>query len=598
MKNYEIYLTDDQGRRIQLLNNISFMSLSRATRGFGTIHLGIPLEDFKVFPYFLPDRRVEVWRAPYHGATLRDEGSYLLRKFQVYTREEDNVQIIEFWGRSPIDILRRGAVTSTTLADYQKTDQIDDMMKDIVQDSLITPAISVPTGEMTVDGSDALGPSITHSFFGQNILDILNDLRDISFTKHEEDADNNRIYFDVVRGAPLATGGFGYIFRTYADIRGTDRTGGVVFSPENGNVKGPAYFEDHLDSFTQAQILNLSTPAANGSATSPDATLSRWNTSISTQQTSETDADVNDSKAFAVLQEGKADQEFNASFVDSPGSSTQPRSLYGADWDLGDLLPVRYAAKDLTVEVKTVYLSIDESGEENIVGMGELREETPASVLDLDQYYSALIHFDDVADGSTTITDEYGNVWTAVGNAQVDTAVFKFGVGSLLLDGTGDYIQGSGAAKFAFGTGDFQIDFQVRIGAAGVGYTLFDFRPVGTNGLYPTLSKDASNVLVYFTNSANRITGTTALATGSFYHICLSRRSGNTRLFLNGVQEGSTYVDANNYLCGASRPLFGGQGFTPAGNTNGWMDEIRILKGVAAQVATFTPPSSAYPNGQ
>ena len=372
MKNFELYLTDDQGRRIALLNNIAFMNLSRATRGYGTIHLGIPFLDFKVFPYFLPDRRVEVWRAPRHGATLRDEGVYILRKMNVYTREQDNVQIIEFWGRSPIDILRRGAVTSTTLADYQKTDEIDDMMKDIVQDSLITPAVSVPSGEMTVDGSDALGPSITHSFFGQNILDILNDLRDISFTKNDEDSANKRIYFDVVRGAPLATGGFGFIFRTYADLRGTDRRKGPIFSIENGNVRAVSYYEDHLDSFTQAQILNLSTPAANGSATSPDATLSRWNTIISTQQTSETDADVNDSKAFAVLQDGKADNAFNGSFVDSPGSDTQPRSLYGVDWDLGDLLPVRYADKDLSVEVKTVYISIDEDGGENIVGMGEL----------------------------------------------------------------------------------------------------------------------------------------------------------------------------------------------------------------------------------
>src|SRR5262245_57173192 len=48
------------------------------------------------------------------------------------------------------------------------------------------------------------------------------------------------------------------------------------------------------------------------------------------------------------------------------------------------------------------------------------------------------------ADGSTTITDfspsQRGNA-TVVGNAQVDTAQFKFGTGSLLLDGAGDALR-------------------------------------------------------------------------------------------------------------------------------------------------------------
>lgn len=378
MAKYEFWLTDDSGQRITLLKNAAFMSMSRTLLGYGTFHIGLPFRDFKVFPAFQVDRRVEVWRSPAHGATSRREGSFFLRKYNVYTRDEDGVEIIEFYGRSPIDILRRQAVTSTTAANYSKTDFIDDMMKAIVRENFISPAQTAPSGEFSCDGDESLGPTVSHTFFAQNVLDVLKDLRDMSISLNKIGDDDMRIYFDVVEGNPLSNGGFGYTFRTYAGLRGTDRTDGVIFSLENGNLKSPSYFEDHLDSTTVASILNLTTPALNGSATSPDAKLSRWNSIVSAQQSSEATVALNNAKAAALLREGEADLALNVTFVDSPGSDVQPRSLYGVDWDLGDLLPVRYAGKDFNAEVEIVYVSVNEKGDENIVGISSPRVITPS----------------------------------------------------------------------------------------------------------------------------------------------------------------------------------------------------------------------------
>ena len=377
MAEYEFYLTDDAGRRILLLNNAAFMSMSLSVLNYGTIHIGFPLDDFKVRPIFLPDRRVEVWRSPRYGATMRRERSFFLRKFNVYTRETDNLTIVEFWGRTPIDILRRQSVTSTTLADYEKTAAIDDMMKEIVDENFVTPPQTAPEGEFSVDGDETLGPNVNHSFFGKTVLDVIRELRDISISKNELSTSNRRIYFDVVEGDPLPTGGYGYTFRTYADIRGSDRRKGVIFSVENGNIKEPSYYEDHLDSFTVARILNLSTPLANGEAESLESRLSRWNTIVSATNTSETAATLNDAQANIRLQEGKADTALNVTFVDSPGSERQPRSLYGVDWDLGDLLPVRYAERDFNTEVMTVFVSVNEDGVENIIGLSNPRVFVP-----------------------------------------------------------------------------------------------------------------------------------------------------------------------------------------------------------------------------
>ena len=51
---------------------------------------------------------------------------------------------------------------------------------------------------------------------------------------------------------------------------------------------------------------------------------------------------------------------------------------------------------------------------------------------------------------------------TAVNQAQIDTAQSKFGGASGLFDGTGDYLSSADSADWAFGSGDFTIDFWLR----------------------------------------------------------------------------------------------------------------------------------------
>ena len=73
-----------------------------------------------------------------------------------------------------------------------------------------------------------------------------------------------------------------------------------------------------------------------------------------------------------------------------------------------------------------------------------------------------LLHMDGT-DGSTTFTDSssYARAMTAAGNAQIDTAEFKFGTASGLFDGTGDSVQTPNGADFQF-LGDFTVEAWVR----------------------------------------------------------------------------------------------------------------------------------------
>jgi hypothetical protein len=109
----------------------------------------------------------------------------------------------------------------------------------------------------------------------------------------------------------------------------------------------------------------------------------------------------------------------------------------------------------------------------------------------------------------------------------------------------------------------------------------------------PHLFRNAGT-LWYWTNGGERIRSANILAAQTWTHIAICRASGSTRLFVNGVQTGSTYADTNNY--GSTAPLAVGtywSGGTPVGVTtfNGYMNDVRITKGLARYTTTFTPPT-------
>lgn len=373
---YEVWLCDDAGRRLALLDRISYVSYARAVKGFGYIELGIPLAEMqRVAPrIFNPDWRLDVWRSPQDGTPARREKSFLLRKYNIHTRE-DAVEMLTLYGRTASDILRRQYINESE--DTTFTDFADDMMKQLVTDYLLGATAgyeTVPSGEFTVDGDVGAGPSITKSFSLNNLLDALKAIQEETEARHFEDSTENKIYFDVVENETLVTNGFGYTFRTFSGLIGADRTKGIVFSVENGNMKAPTYYEDYNDKITVQDVINNTNTATNATAESPDRYLSRWNTIRAAETSSVKDASANLGKAYSSLQNGAAEKRLNVKFVNSPGGQQQPRSLYGVDWDLGDLLPVRYAGKTFNAEVMVVYVAFNENGQENITGLNVLGE--------------------------------------------------------------------------------------------------------------------------------------------------------------------------------------------------------------------------------
>jgi hypothetical protein len=207
-----------------------------------------------------------------------------------------------------------------------------------------------------------------------------------------------------------------------------------------------------------------------------------------------------------------------------------------------------------------------------------------------------LLQADNAANGAqnNTFLDSSSNSFVVTRNGNTTQGSFTpFSPGwSNFFDGTvNSALYFNGQTAFAFGTGEFTIEGWFFMTVGSTAKIIFDFRPASTNGAYPQLSVSSTNTLDYFTNSSTVITGGSVVA-NSWNHFALSRVSGSTRLFLNGVQVGSTYTDSTNYIVGSIRPIFGDNGFTDANYWSGYMSNIRIIKGQGLFNGAFTPSTS------
>ncbi len=191
--------------------------------------------------------------------------------------------------------------------------------------------------------------------------------------------------------------------------------------------------------------------------------------------------------------------------------------------------------------------------------------------------------------GFETPSDRPGKTITVHGNASLSTAQKKFGTASLALDGVGDFISLASQPDFAYGTGDFTIELQYYPNNFSNFRVLFDQRTSAPdNAAYIDVTPAGA---VRYIVAGSSIVSTSTLTVSSWNHIAVSRASGTTRLFINGVLQASTLADSTVY---AQRGIRIGADYpgNAAYFVNGYFDDIKISKGVARYTATFPAPTA------
>lgn len=192
--------------------------------------------------------------------------------------------------------------------------------------------------------------------------------------------------------------------------------------------------------------------------------------------------------------------------------------------------------------------------------------------------------------GSGIVIISYPDVYAAPTATTGSPTVSTSGSGSIYFNGS-SYFSYNAQTPFAFGTGDFTIEFWINATSFGSGPILYDCRPSSTNGLYPTIYCLGTGRILFFTNSADAITGD-VLSTSTWYHIAVCRIGTSTKMYINGTQAGSTYTDSNNYIVGSGRPTIGGNGNNPSSNGAFYMSNVRVVKGVGVYTGSFTAPTA------
>ena len=202
------------------------------------------------------------------------------------------------------------------------------------------------------------------------------------------------------------------------------------------------------------------------------------------------------------------------------------------------------------------------------------------------------VYLNNNAIGLETKFNRGGKTVVAVDNAQIDTAIKKYGTGSLLLDGTNDYISIANDPDFGFGTGAFTIEGWFYANDVTGTRALVDMR-AGTatdTGLY--LYADAGVVKVYH-NGAELLSGG-LLSTTTWTHVAVTRTGTTIGLYVNG-----TRVDSNNSFnndLGSTKPLIIGSAFDASSFWDGHVDDFRISTVARYTLGTYTPPLNEVSN--
>ena len=204
-----------------------------------------------------------------------------------------------------------------------------------------------------------------------------------------------------------------------------------------------------------------------------------------------------------------------------------------------------------------------------------------------------LLDFDGV-DGGTDITDlsDSEHVDTFVGNAQIDTAIQALGKNTLLLDGTGDYINFPDSADWDFGTGDFTVECSFQSAADATTMVLFSNR-LDTNTGWSFQNLTGSGLRFLKGDTPIKAESWDPVE-GQMHHVAVCRDGTNLRMFIDGVELGTATTDSSN-ITGSTSVLAIGAIPIPLQFVNGSIGAVRITKGVARYTENFTPPTEFYP---
>lgn len=213
-----------------------------------------------------------------------------------------------------------------------------------------------------------------------------------------------------------------------------------------------------------------------------------------------------------------------------------------------------------------------------------------------DTYAKLLWHCDGTDGDQGNQTATTGQTVTTIGTAQIDDAQSVFGGESILLDGNSDYCTVPDHANWDFGSGDFTIDFRIRFNALSEQDTLLSQLATAKVGweFYYYEAKLYFGWSIDGTIISDVGTFSWTPSTDTWYHIAIERDGNDLRCYVDGLQIGSIKDITGVTIFNSTDVLAIGAGSAGENFFDGWLEEIRISKGIARWTSNFSLPIAAY----
>ena len=211
----------------------------------------------------------------------------------------------------------------------------------------------------------------------------------------------------------------------------------------------------------------------------------------------------------------------------------------------------------------------------------------------------------DGSNGATSTSDVSNqNNAVTVNGAQISTAQSKFGGSSMLFDGSNDYLSVGGSEwNTNLNSGDFTVEFWIRFNTVGTAYIIENYN--GSNGWGVALwsGGGGTNYLDGFWHDGGwkyiqyGVGGSSQYTTPSadtWYHVAFVRNGNDWALYLNGTAEGTRTGLSGSITSSSNGSLDIGRRFSDTYFVDGYIDDLRITKGLARYTSNFTPPTTAH----
>jgi hypothetical protein len=165
-------------------------------------------------------------------------------------------------------------------------------------------------------------------------------------------------------------------------------------------------------------------------------------------------------------------------------------------------------------------------------------------------------------------------------------------------NGASNYLSMADSADWMFGTGDFTLEMWVNTTTSGVyQYLMGQIRTDGTDECFLRIDNtDKFRIGIQGASSGAACISTSGVPKNAWTHIAAVRDGETLRVYFNGVQENTTDFGTQSQTEPIAPYQIGRVQYTSATGYYGYMDGIRISKGVCRYPdgTTFTPPTTAF----